>query len=824
MTANNTKVDQRGGTPTQNNVVHQTPDPSELAAAGPDQKNWRGIGIALLVIVVVCALIVAAIVLLTPGDKNLNVNKTRISLEEVVKGHFSYRRFNGSWISDHEFVYQDAFGAIEIYDASNRTSPDQILMSNTTFRQYSISQFELSPDRQYLLLAHKYERIFRYTFKAAFLIYNISSEVLNPLIPDKPDQLLQYAAWGPTGNQLVYVLDNNVYYMPSVSSKPRQLTKTGVEGLIFNGIPDWVYEEEVLGTNNAIWWSEDGKKLSFVCFNDTDVGVLQYPHYGDPDVVSNVYPELKKLRYPKAGKTNPTFTIWIADLVTTREPAKIQPPKEYNDVEYYFTEVQWVGNEAVSVVWLKRAQNSTIISLCQENDSWLCKKNYLEDAHGHGWVDMSTPTIFSADRKRYFLRLPGLREDNNAGRFRHIAEVDVKTGTKTYLTNGKYDVVSILGHDLSKQTVYYISTLEGKSGERHVFGITDTTHATPKKITCLTCDLGPNCLYNDVSFSKNFTYHALNCLGPGIPRVELRTTQPNKIISVLDTNPELQALVNKRAMPIIKNMQVPIDGGYNANVRLFLPPVLREYEITKYPVLVDVYGGPGTQMVTEKFNVNWGSYLASRHNVIYVNIDGRGSGNQGDKILHELYRRLGTVEVFDQISVASYLKENLKYVDGKHMAIYGWSYGGFASALALADEDTVFSCGISVAPVTSWRYYDSVYTERYMQSPAADDNFINYEKSDVMKKASNFKGKKYLLIHGTADDNVHWQQSAMLAKALTQEGIVFRMQVYPDENHGLGHVKMHLHHTMDNFLETCYSENFRDETTFLPTASPETES
>ncbi|CAL1284638.1 unnamed protein product [Larinioides sclopetarius] len=797
----------------------------ELAASGPDQKNWRGIGIALLVIVVVCALIVAAIVLLTPGDKGSNVNKSRITLEEVVKGQFSYRRFNGTWISDHEFVFQDAYGAIGIYDATNNS--EQVIMSNTTFRrmhrrQYSISQYSLSADKQYLLLSHKYERIFRYTYKAAFLLYNITNDYLAPLFPKTPDLLLQYAAWGPTGNQLVYVLDNDVYYMSDVNAKPRQLTKTGIDGIIFNGIPDWVYEEEILSTNNALWWSKDGKKLSFASFNDTDVDILQYPHYGSYNDVDNVYPELMTLRYPKAGKTNPNFTIWVADLTTTKELSKVQPPKEYNNIEFYFTEVQWSGNDVLSVVWLKRAQNSSIVSLCHENDSWMCKKNYQEDSLGHGWVDLSTKTIFSADGRKYFLRLPGPAE-GQFGRFRHIAEIDVKTGSKTFLTSGKFDTAYIVAHDESKHLLYYITTLESKPGERHLFSVADNSHPKPRQTTCFTCDIHPECLYNDASFSRNLTYYALDCLGPGIPRVEIRSTANNKIVSLLDTNTELQELVDRKAMPVIKNLQVPIDGNYFANVRLYLPPVLKEYEITKYPVLVEVYGGPGTQMVTEKFSVNWGSYLASKKNVVYVNIDGRGSGYQGDKILHELYRQLGTVEVFDQISVASYLKEQLSYIDGKRMAIFGWSYGGFASASALADEETVFSCAISVAPVTSWLYYDSVYTERYMQSPSPKDNLVNYEKSDVMSKASNFKGKKYLLVHGTADDNVHWQQSMMLAKALTDAGVIYRMQVYPDENHGLGHVKLHLYQTMDDFLNHCYNENLKEDSSILQSASSDSD-
>ncbi|XP_035216212.1 LOW QUALITY PROTEIN: prolyl endopeptidase FAP-like [Stegodyphus dumicola] len=797
------------------NAVHQQPqEPLELVAAGPDQKNWRGIGIALLVIVVVCALIVAAIVLLTPGDKGFNLKKSRISLEEVVKGHFSYRRFNGTWISDHEFLFQDAFGAIGIYNVANST--EEVIMSNTTVRQYSISQFALSPDRQYLLLSHKYQRVFRYTFKAAFLLYNISSDYLAPLFPETPELHLQFAAWGPVGNQLVYVLDNNVYYLSEISAKPRQITSNGIQGIIYNGIPDWVYEEEVLSSSHALWWSKDGRKLCFATFNDTNVDILVYPYYGSYTETNNVYPELKSLRYPKAGQTNPTVALSVVDLILPRDPVNVQPPKEYKDVEYYFTEVQWLDNDALSITWLKRSQNTSIISICQEYDGWSCRKNFQVDTAGSGWVELNTKSIFSSDEKNYFLRLPGPPE-GSAGRFRHVASVDIKTGSKTFLTSGKYDIVRILAHSMDKKTVFYITTLEGKPGERHLFSVKETQNSTK----CYTCDIGPDCLFNDVLFSPNLTYYILECLGPGIPRIEVRLTDTNKLVSILETNDDLRNLVDKRAMPKIKNLKVPIDGNYYANVRLFLPPTLQEYEITKYPMLVEVYGGPGSQMITEKFSVNWGSYLASKKNVIYTWIDGRGSGYQGDKILHELYGRLGTDEVFDQISVTSYLKETFQYIDSKRVAIFGWSYGGYASALSLANDEKVFNCGISVAPVTSWRYYDSVYTERYMQRP--QDNLKNYENSDVMKKAANFKGKKYLLIHGSADDNVHWQQSMMLAKALTDAGVIFRMQVYPDENHALGHVKLHLYQTMDDFLDHCYSDISKEDAAYFQPSSSDPE-
>lgn len=786
------------------------PEVPELVAAGPDNKNWRGIGIALLVIVAVCALIVTAIVLLTPGDKGPHVKSTKINLDEVVKGYYSYRRFNGTWLSGNEFIFQDPFGALEIYDVTNNSK--QVIMSNTTFRQYSISQYSISSDRKYILLAHKQQRIFRHTYISAFLVYNISQDHLSPLFPESPELLLQYAAWGPKGNQLVYVLDNNVYYMPEIGTESVQLTTNGVLEVIFNGIPDWVYEEEILSSSHALWWSPDGSKLCFASFNDSQVEEIKYPYYGSYSETNNVYPKTITLKYPKAGRTNPTVTIWVSDLAAKKRPQQVEPPREYKDLDYYFTDVQWVNNSAVSVIWLRRAQNSSVISVCPENNAWLCRKNLQEESKG-AWVDLNDELLFSKDSKYYFVRLPGPSE-GSAGRFRHVAMIDTETGNKEFLTKGKFDVTSILTHNQEKNTVYYIATLEGKSGERHLFGVTDLRASAPRKVTCYTCDLDKECLYNSASFSEDALYYVLECLGPGVPKLQLWSADPNKLVEVLDTNDELKERISTRALPQVKFFQVPINENYNANVRLYLPPTLREDEITKYPMLVEVYGGPGSQLITEKFSIGWGTYLASKKNIIYAVIDGRGSGNRGDRILHELYRRLGTIEVFDQIAVTGYLKNELHFIDGSKIAIFGWSYGGYVTAMALATDDKVFSCGISVAPVTNWLYYDSVYTERYMQSPSPKDNYLNYENADVMKKAANFKGKKgkkYLLIHGTADDNVHWQQSAMLSKALTDAGVLFRMQVYPDETHALSNVKMHLYRTMDDFLDQCFTDNDDDD-------------
>lgn len=771
----------------------------ELVSADPDQRNWRGIGIALLVIAFVCALIVTAVVLLSP-DKGPRVKNPRIGLEELLADSFYARRFNGTWLSDTEFIYRDGNGSLVLYDveASSKT----ILVSNVIFSQNNVKEYMISSDRKFILFAREIQKEFRHSYKAQYLVYNLTDGHVFSLLPDTPSLELQYVSWGPKDSQLLYVYNNDIYYIQQITSdpNPQQLTNSGKDGEIFNGIPDWVYEEEILSSNNAIWWSENGKKICFASFNDSNVDIMTYQMYGSYKDFNNVYPTPVNLRYPKPGKINPTVSLFVIDLLSSNfHLQKITPPEDYADS--YFTSVEWIDENRLAVTWLRRYQNSSVISICDENQKWNCKKSLQEETNGKGWIsEIYKPPLFTVDKMHYFIRLP--IPEGEAGRFFHIVMVDINGKRKDILTNGQFDITDIIIHQKKDHKLFYLSTLPNKIGQQHLYSVTDMNANVSKKVSCLTCNIGKNCLYNNAIFSKNAKYYILECLGPGIPKVELWNTEENKLIETLDTNDNLKELINKRALPQVRTFQVPIDGGYKANVRLFLPPGLKKDEITKYPLLVNVYGGPGSQMVTERFQIHWGSYLASKKNYIYAWIDGRGSGNRGEKILHEIYHRLGSVEIEDQIAVTRYLKNDLPFIDKDSVGIWGWSYGGYASAMALAKSNDTFNCGISVAPVTNWLYYDSVYTERYMQLP--DDNIAEYKNSNLMEIAGKIKGKKFLLIHGTADDNVHIQQSMMLMKALTKEEVLFRTQVYPDERHTLNQVKTHLYRTLEDFLSLCF--------------------
>uniref|UniRef100_A0A671T5U3 Dipeptidyl peptidase 4-like n=1 Tax=Sinocyclocheilus anshuiensis TaxID=1608454 RepID=A0A671T5U3_9TELE len=359
---------------------------------------------------------------------------------------------------------------------------------------------------------------------------------------------------------------------------------------------------------------------------------------------------------------------------------------------------------------------------------------------------------------------------------------------KKFLTRGKWEVTSIL--KVTNDAVYYVSNEHNASpGQRNVYKITinDASHSERE---CLTCTLNADrCKYNSALFSTEGTYYLMSCSGPGLPLHTLRNSQDG---TVLEDNKDLENALQNIAMPSVTH-----DLWY----QMMLPPKFDKSK--KYPLLIDVYAGPCSQKSDFRFRVGWSTYLASTENVIVASFDGRGSGYQGDKIMHALYKRLGTYEVEDQITAARQFID-MGYIDKNRIAIWGWSYGGYVTSMVLGAGSGVFKCGMAVAPVSKWNYYDSIYTERYMLTPAENQAF--YDNSTVMERAKNFKSVQYLLVHGTADDNVHFQQAAQISKALVDEQVDFDAMWYTDEDHGLGgSSNQHVYTHMSHFLKNCFA-------------------
>ncbi|XP_022916114.1 inactive dipeptidyl peptidase 10 isoform X2 [Onthophagus taurus] len=838
-------------------------DDEELVSSNTNQRNWRGILIALLVIVVVLALIVTSVVLLTPPDEGPRVKGTRFKLQDILSHDFQPLRFNGTWVSDEEIIFKDQWGGISLMHIGNLTIKP--LMSNHTYSRLNAVTFQLSPDKKYLLLAQNVQKLFRHSYLAQYVVYDIQTGNDFPLRPSpEVDEhpFLLLAMWAPRGEALVMVQNYDIYYRPApLSHIGYRVTNTAVPGVVSHGVPDWLYEEEILGVNSAIWMSSDGHMLVFASFNDTLVEELRFPWYGSPNE-GRLYPDIRSLRYPKPGTRNPQVKLTVADLADPHNirMKEVKPPSPLHNMEYYFTAVSWISSTEISVVWLNRAQNFSLVSVCR-TPMWHCQETQRVSGDGKGWVDMGDSPLFGSDSTNYITVAPV--RDGPAGYFRHAISVNIPKRRVAPLTHGRFEVSRILAWDRQNDVIYFLGIPEGKPGQQHLYRVASMPprHGAPlQQPICLTCVAEPTpteppfyfydhefavknrpkseewpegedadeyttptprrrrkkpkevrierpCLFHNAIFNPiSSSHYVLECLGPGVPTSSLyQATIPTpKLLMVLQNNSLLRERLEKMALPQIKTFPVRISGGFQAHVRLHLPPGLREEEITRYPLVVQVYGGPGSQLVTERWRIDWNTYLAGNKDFIIAQIDGRGSGGQGHELLHKVYYKLGSVEVADQLEVTEYLKDTLHYIDKRRVAVWGWSYGGFVAALALASPRNVFHCAIAVAPVTNWKLYDSAYTERYMGFPNVTDNYKGYDEADVSKKAEQLKDKMFYLVHGTADDNVHLQQSMALVKALAEAGTLFRQQIYPDESHGLGGVKRHLYKSMGQFLDDCF--------------------
>ncbi|XP_078620730.1 dipeptidyl peptidase 4-like isoform X1 [Branchiostoma floridae x Branchiostoma japonicum] len=738
----------------------------------------------IVLIAAITAAITVPLFLLYGGTPD---NRPSYTFDDMFNQKFSYKGFSARWISDEDYLYRDEDGAVLTKNV--RTNMTTVLMDNTTFTEYDAFDYRVSPDMQYVLLSYNYRKVFRHSFTANCLIYDVQGSVVTAWIPYDD---VQYAAWAPVGHKLVFVYKNNIYLKTDFSGNDSQpITTDGVEGVIFNGVPDWVYEEEVFSTDHTIWWSEDGNLLAFAKFNDTQVPIMSFSHYGETQ-----YPRIMDIHYPKAGRTNPTVSLHVVDTTNPAFPTQEVPaPAGFSEIYLYV--VTWASNSQLYTNWIPRPQNTSIVNICDVTQTPISCTMIDYQESTTGWIGVFGPSfpMFIEGGSKYLIIQPH-DEGSGAGKFRHLCLRTIVQGdeaSRQWLTTGQFEVTSILSYDEANGIVYFISN-EEIPRQRHLYSL---TVSNPEDKKCLTCNLWDDCGYYSAYFSKNASWYILNCRGPGAPIYSLTEAQTDNYV-LLQDNEELRTLMDNTQLPVKRYQKFTV-SGYDLWAEMFLPPNFDERK--EYPVLFDVYAGPYSQKVNEQFRLYWTAYLTSSLDIIVASFDGRGSGYQGEKILHEIYRKLGTVEVEDQIEAGRQFQD-LQYVDKNKMAIWGWSYGGFVTSHVIGRGSDVFKCGIAVAPVTDYLYYDSVYTERYMQHP--QDNEKGYNDTIVMHHAENFKKAKYLLVHGTGDDNVHFQHTADLVDALTKAEVEFDLQFYTDQDHAIRSTRKHLYNKMTNFLKECF--------------------
>ncbi|XP_028602922.2 dipeptidyl peptidase 4 isoform X1 [Podarcis muralis] len=715
------------------------------------------------------------------------------TLQDYLSGDFQYKSFNLQWVSGNQYLHT-AENNLLLFNADDGTESE--ILSNATLTHYNSSEIILSPDRKFALLRYSYEKVWRHSYNASYYIYDVSAGTLvqvNP-IPEE----IQYVSWAPVGHKLAYVWHNNIYVKTAPDALAVQITKNGEENKIFNGIPDWVYEEEMFGTHSALWWSPNGSFLAYAEINDTGVPVIEYSFYSEDTLQ---YPKTIKIPYPKAGAKNPTIRLFVVNTQSLPQISsdEIVAPSSISSGDHYLSVVTWVTNERLCLQWLKRIQNFSVLGICDyTSGAWQCPQDKQRNFESKtGWVGRFQPSepYFAPDGDSYYKII------SNTDGYKHIHHIGINsTGEMKPITSGNWEVISIAA--LTNNFIYFISNeFENTPGGRHLYKIA----LNDFKQTCISCYLNKErCQYHSASFSTNARYYTLNCYGPGVPSFTLLNSSTDAVIKYLENNTEFDNMQKNVQMPskILKNITL---HGETFWYQMILPPHFDSSSSKKYPLLIDVYAGPCSQKADYAYRINWATYLASTEEIIVASFDGRGSGYRGDKIMHAIYRRLGTYEVEDQIDAARAFAK-LSYVDESRIAIWGWSYGGYVTSMVLGSGSGVFKCGIAVAPVSRWQFYDSIYTERYMGLPEKSDNLPYYENSTVMARAEEFRKVDYLLIHGTADDNVHFQQSAQISKALVDAQVDFQAMWYTDKDHGIGGLAHnHIYTHMTHFIKQCFA-------------------
>uniref|UniRef100_A0A672P5F3 Dipeptidyl peptidase 4-like n=1 Tax=Sinocyclocheilus grahami TaxID=75366 RepID=A0A672P5F3_SINGR len=636
---------------------------------------------------------------------------------------------------DNEYLHKTSEGHIYVHNAETKES--SMYLSNSTFAQVDATDYILSADRKFVVFESNYSKLWRHSFTASYHIYNMEEFLSKVQIPP----VTQFLVWAPIGNKLAYVWEYNIYLKKNATAEAVQVTHNGKVNEIHNGVPDWVYEEEVFASNEAIWWSPQGKYLAYLQINDTGVHNIEYSLYGNDQ-----YPTTVFIPYPKAGCVIPRARLFVIDVENPSKQSEVVVPKSVGSGDHYLRTVTWVTDERLAVQWLPRRQDSVLLQIYDYDGT-----NWKETSQKSktGWVGRYFPAApyFAANNMSFYKVM-----SNDKG-YKHLHYVDA--GKATPITSGKWEVIYI--SKVTKDSIYYVSNEHmGRPGQRNLYN----GHLAPE---CLTCSLYQDrCQYNSAYFSLNASFFPLHL---------------SKAFHVVYVSPDLW-------------------------YQMMFPPNFDSSK--KYPLLIQVYGGPASQNIDYVFRLEWATYLCSTEKVIIASFDGRGSGYQGDEIMHAIYGRLGTYEVEDQISAVRKFIE-MGFIDKNRIGMWGWSYGGYVTSMVLGSGSGLLKCGIAVAPVAKWEYYDAVYTERYMHRP--EENMESYKNSTVTDRAKNFKSVQYMLVHGTADDNVHFQQAAQIAKALVENQVDFEAMWYTDKDHGLsGKARYHLYTHLNHFLQNCFAE------------------
>jgi len=630
-----------------------------------------------------------------------------------------------------------------------------------------VSNYAFSSDEKRMLLVTGFEKIYRRSFLADHFVWEPEKKKLTP-VSENGKQMV--ASFSPDGKSVAFVRSNNLFVKNLETGEEKQLTTDGETNRIINGHTDWVYEEEFAFTR-AYAWSPDSRHIAYYRFDESEVPLFHMTLYEN-----RLYPRDYTFKYPKAGEKNAVVEIWVVNTETGRRVKMDIGP----ETDQYIPRIKWTHNPGIlGIIRMNRLQNRLDILLAVPRTGY-SQVVYTEENERYISEVTDDYLTFLSDGKRFLI-------NSEKDGYNHFYLYDLNGKLLNQITRGEWEVHDFLGLDENRDMLYYTSSEESPL-RRDVYRI----RLDGKRKDKISTMPGTN----RAVFSRTFEYYIMYHSSVRTPTLITLHDRRGRLVRVLEDNTALKEKVQAYGIPEKEFFRFTTSEGVELNGWMIKPAGFDPG--TKYPVLMRVYGGPGSQTVTDSWDFGWNQYLAQQ-GILVVSVDNRGTGARGEAFKKMTYGQLGKYETIDQTEAACYLR-GLPYVDAGRIGIYGWSYGGFMASSCLFKSSDVFSLAVAGAPVTSWRFYDTIYTERYMGLP--QDNPDGYDDNSPLHFAGQLKGK-FLLIHGTGDDNVHFQNSAELVHRLVQENKPFDMHFYPDQAHGFrgGVTNLHLYRKISSFIE-----------------------
>lgn len=717
-------------------------------------------------------------------------------MDHVFNGTFSPHFQSHQWVAqadDGTYSEIDPEGNIILHNVLNNDSILLVASSDVvdprSGNRMEWDWWRLSADMEYVMFRTDYRKQWRHSSHGNYWVHRLSDKATFPVHEPSPADVMPsmtHASWSPVSHAIAYVSNNDLYVLTAAqlaAARPRAIRVThDGSSVVFNGVPDWVYEEEVFSTDYAMWWSPNAEEVAYLRSNESEVPEFKLQYYNpSSDAFSvNPYPTEVDMRYPKPGTAMPRVTVHTFSLASYAETGAVGSKRDLHwdgelaVTDRIITEVAWVADDGLMIKEIDRAARSgkVVVFTAGKSEGTVVRTLGKDGEEGDdGWIDHGQDVIpVKSGVGGYVDIVP------NDG-YDHIALFSPITATEPiWLSSGEWEVASISGIDHEKGIVYFVAA--NPSIDRHLYSVALPTKDnlqdfTPEPIA-LTDTSQPG--YYDAFFSPQAGFYGLAYRGPNVPWQRLVQTGEDGINIMLEDNAELNATLAEFHRPIETRSTLQTDE-YELNMIEILPPNIDTSGRKKYPLLIQVYGGPYSQMVSNAFKRDWHSFLACEQKYVIVRIDGRGTGFKGRALRNPIRDDLGHWEVEDQLALARELIKR-KYIDRQRVGIWGWSYGGYMTLKTLEAGHDLFTLGMAVAPVTDWRYYDSIYTERYMNTPEANPD--GYVRSAV-NNVTNFAGIDLLLAHGTGDDNVHFANMASLVDKLTQDQVRgWRMRMFTD--------------------------------------------